>query len=203
MARARDDLIDTVTDAITRSFRPAFIIAAALAALAAIPALLVVGRGPASRTQWSTSPRQQMSIAGIGAIAIVAIGLVAFEMARSADTGEFVAEDPCTAAPDPFPGGGLDASIQRIALSTINGAACELGTTRERLVLSLDPKSTYDDVSWDRDTMETALRSGAHRAIDDANDRNTIPGPAAAVLGFVVDRAPIGWLVERIPIPGS
>ena len=38
IARARDDLMDTVTDAMTRSFRPAFALAAALAALAAVPA---------------------------------------------------------------------------------------------------------------------------------------------------------------------
>ena len=44
MAGARDDLMDTVTDAVTRSFRPAFIIAAALAALAADPG--VVRRSP-------------------------------------------------------------------------------------------------------------------------------------------------------------
>jgi len=100
-------------------------------------------------------------------------------------------------------GSGLDASVQRIALSTLNGAACELGTTRERLVLSLDPHAPFHDVTWDRKTMEKALRSGAHRAIDDANDRDTIPGWAAAALGFVVDRAPIDWLVDRIPIPGA
>jgi hypothetical protein len=202
MARARDDLTDTISDAITRSFRPAFAIAAALAALSAFPALVVAGRRrppPGGR-----SPLRRMpSIIGISAVGFVALGLVAFEMRDGARTGEFVAEDPCTAAPDPFPGSGLDASIQRIALSTLNGAACELHTTRERLVLSLDPNSSFDDVSWDRATMEAALRSGAHRAIDDANDRNTIPGWAAAALGFVVDRAPVGWLVERVPIPGS
>jgi MFS family permease len=202
MARARDDLTDTISDAITRSFRPAFALAAALAALAALPALLVVGRRPTPHGRWVES-RRMSSVIGIGAIGVVALGLIAFEMRDGANTGEFVAEDPCTAAPDPFPGHGLDASIQRIALSTVNGAACELGTTRERLVLALDPNSSFDDVSWDRDTMETALRAGAHRAIDDANDRNTIPGWAAAALGFVVDRAPIGWLVERLPIPGS
>jgi hypothetical protein len=125
------------------------------------------------------------------------------ELAQGArHAGEFVAEDPCTAPADPYPGDGVDAAIQRIALSTLNGAACELGTTRERLILSLDEGSGFDDVDWDRDTMEQALRTGAARAIDDANDRDAIPGWVAAALEFVVDRAPIGWLVERIPIPG-
>ena len=113
-----------------------------------------------------------------------------------------MAEDPCTRRPTRTRATGSTALVQRIALSALNGAACELGTTRERLVLSLDPDSGYDDVTWDEETLETALRAGAHRAIDDANDRDAIPGWVAAALGFAVDRAPIGWLVEAIPIPG-
>ncbi|HEY5877197.1 MAG TPA: MFS transporter, partial [Ilumatobacteraceae bacterium] len=53
LAGARDDLMDTVTDAVTRSFRPAFMIAAALAALTAIPAWFVARRRPPPAPQWS------------------------------------------------------------------------------------------------------------------------------------------------------
>jgi hypothetical protein len=202
MARARDDLMNTVTDAVTRSFRPAFAIAAVLAALAALPAAVVARRRPGTDVAGSAR-RRTWSTAGIGIVAVVGFVAVASQVVGGADTGEFVAEDPCLAEPDQFPGDGLDASIQRIALSALNGAACELGTTRERLVLSLNPNSSFDDVNWDRETMEEALRNGAHRAIDDANDRDAIPGWLAAALGFIVDRAPVGWLVERLPIPGG
>ena len=92
--------------------------------------------------------------------------------------------------------------MQRIALSTLNGAACELGTTRERLVLSLDGNSGYRDVQWDDATLEKAMRSGADRAIDDADDRGTIPGFVASILHFAVEHAPLGWLTERIDLPG-
>ncbi len=117
--------------------------------------------------------------------------------------GQFVAVDACTAPPDTYEGKGLDAVVQRIALSALNGAACDLGTTRERLVLSLDSNSGYNDVSWDKATAEDALRKGAKRAIDDADDRNSIPGWAATVLKFAVDHAPIGWLVQKLPLPGG
>lgn len=201
MARARDDLMDTVTDAVTRSFRPAFWIAALLAVLAAVPALVVVGRSR-RRVSASSAARQRASTTGLGLIGLVAVGLVVVELgAGGRDVGEFTAEDPCTAAPDPYPGDGIDASVQRIALSALNGAACELETTRERLVLSLDPDSGYADVTWDDETLEEALRVGAHRSIDDANDRDAIPGWAAAALGFLVDRAPVGWFVDRIDLP--
>ncbi len=201
MARARDALMDAVTDAVTRSFRPAFAIAAVLAALSAIPAVVVARRRRGESTGWSPSRRRSASV-GIAALAVAAVAVVAVSAVAGRDTGEFVADDPCTAEPDQFPGDGYDASVQRIALSAINGAACELGTTRERLVLSIDPNSSFDDVTWDRSTLETALREGGLRAIDDANDRDAIPGWVAASLEFVVERAPIGWLVERVPIPG-
>ena len=191
--------MDTVTDAVTRAFRPAFVIAAVLAALAAIAALVIAAESPHGRRRRSRASTW-WSAAGIGALGLVAAGLIVVELRHGAsDTGEFVAQDPCTAPPDGYPGDGIDASVQRIALSALNGAACELGTTRERLVLSLDESSGYDDVEWDQATAEHALKVGAHRAIDDANDRDAIPGWVAAVLGFAVDRAPIGWLVDRIP----
>ena len=203
MARARDTLLDTVTDAVTRSFRPAFGIAAAARRARRHPDRLVVGRSPHASHGSGRRRRRRTSAIGIGALAVAAVGLLAVEVGAGArSVGEFTAEDPCTAGPDPYPGDGLDGAVQRIALSTLNGAACELHTTRERLVLSLDENSGYDDVQWDKATLEKALKVGAHRAIDDANDRDSIPGWVAAALGFLVDRAPIGWLVDKIPIGG-
>ncbi len=206
MGRARDALMDTVTDAMTRSFRPAFVLAAGLAVLAAIPGGLVAAWSRRARVYAadSTSRRETRAAALVAALGLVGLGVVAAELAAGArDVGEFTAEDPCTAPPDPYPGDGLDAAVQRIALSALNGAACELGTTRERLVLSIDPDSGYDDVTWDQETAEAALRVGARRAVDDADERDSIPGWVAAILRFAVDRAPIGWLVEQLPIPGG
>ena len=201
MARARDGLMDAVTDAVTRSFRPAFGVAAALATLSALPALAVALGG--SRVREASGGRRTLATVGIGALGLAVFALFAAQLAAGArDVGEYVAEDPCTASPDTYPGDGIDGAVQGIALSALNGAACELGTTRERLVLSIDPESGYADVTWDDDTAEEALRVGAHRAIDDANDRDSIPGWVAAILGFAADRAPIGWLVEQLPIPG-
>ena len=82
MARARDELMDTVTDAVTRSFRPAFGIAAALAALAGVPALLVaLGDGRAGRTP---SRRRELSAAGVGALGLVGLALLGAELAAGA-----------------------------------------------------------------------------------------------------------------------
>jgi hypothetical protein len=131
-------------------------------------------------------------------------GLVALELSAGArDLGERTYIDPCAATADPYPGeSGLDATLQRIVLGTLNGAACELGVSREVLVLSLEPASGFaDDVTWDQETLERALREGALRAIDDANDRNTLPGFVASILEVVVTRAPLDWLLGLVDLP--
>jgi hypothetical protein len=83
-------------------------------------------------------------------------------------------------------------------LSGLNGAACDLGTTREALVLSLAPNSGFAEVHWDRPTAERALRSGFNRSIDDAVKRGSLPGWGAAVLRVIVDRAPLDLLLKAI-----
>src|SRR3954468_12427629 len=80
--------------------------------------------------------------------------------ARQYGTREYV--DPCHAPADPYPQGkGIDGTLQRISLSAIDGGACRLGTSREELLLSLEPTSGFGGkVRWTRATLEDALRAG-------------------------------------------
>lgn len=202
LARARDDLQTVIADAMTRAFRPAFVVAALLALAALIPSLIVAA-GERDVVAGARKRRARAASFGVAVAALAGLGLLAGSfVAGAADVGAVAEQDPCTAPPDPHPGSGWDAAVQRIGLSTLNGAACELGTTRERLVLSLDGNSGYRDVQWDDATLEKAMRSGADRAIDDADDRGTIPGFVASILHFAVEHAPLGWLTERIDLPG-
>jgi hypothetical protein len=95
-----------------------------------------------------------------------------------------------------FPGEGLDPAIQRVALSGLSGAACELDTTREELVLSFVPEAGGPPIEWDRPTIERAVRAGLEQAIDDAARRNSIGGVTAFVLRQIAARAPIDWLIS-------
>lgn len=140
------------------------------------------------------------------AVALCAGAAVLLVVERSAGAGDYGAPtnvSPCSAPADPFPGGGFDATLQRIALSGLNGAACDLGTTREALLLSLAPRAGVDDVRWDRPTVERALRKGLERAIDDAVERGTLPGWGAAPLRLLVRKAPVDWLLDRLGVPGA
>jgi hypothetical protein len=89
---------------------------------------------------------------------------------------------------------GLDATVQRIVLDGLDGAACRLHTTREELVLSLDPQTGTR--RWDRPTIERAVRAGLLRAVDDAERRGDIPGFLAPLVRGLVERAPLDQLIR-------
>jgi hypothetical protein len=103
--------------------------------------------------------------------------------------------NPCAARPA-FPGEGFDAVLQRIVLDGLDGAACELGTTREELVLSLSPTSGVEPIPWDDETIEAAVRAGLLEAIGDAEERGSLNALVAFALRQLVQRAPVQWLVD-------
>jgi hypothetical protein len=219
--RAADDLVRRLEEVLTRAFRRVFLIAAALALAAIVPAVIAsrlavsrlaaepTGGEPATAAAergWRRRPP-----AWVGATALVVIValagslLVAASRAGARDMGEVVESDPCAASPDPYSGDGLDPTIQRIALGALNGAACELGVSRERLVLSLADVPGIGTVPLDRDALSSALEAGLLRAIDDADDRGSVPGFVATVMRFAARNAPVEWIVdgfdldERVP----
>ena len=129
------------------------------------------------------------------ALFVGAAVLIGVELARgAADAGELAVHDPCEPR-EAFPGEGFDATLQRIVLDGLDGAACELGTTREELVLSLSPASGVE-IEWDDETIEEALRAGLLEAITDAEERGSLNAIAAVVLREVVERAPVQWLID-------
>jgi hypothetical protein len=99
--------------------------------------------------------------------------------------------DPCR--PRAGRSGGIDATIQRIVLDGLDGAACRLHTTREELVLSLEGNAPR---RWDEHTIEVALRGGLLRALDEAEQRGDVPGFLAPLLRRFVESAPLDTLIR-------
>jgi predicted MFS family arabinose efflux permease len=198
--RASAELVRRLEDVLTRSFRRVFLVAASLALLAAVPAMaaavtVAAPRSPARRPAW-------IGAAALGAVVAAAGGLVVAEArAGAGDIGEVVEADPCAASADPYSGDGLDPTLQRIALGALNGAACDLGVSRERLVLSLADVPGSGSVSLDRDAIESALEASLLRSIDDADERGSLPGLVATFLRFAARNAPIGWIVDGLDLP--
>lgn len=131
----------------------------------------------------------------VAALLAAAAVLLAVELGMGAwGFGEVKTVNPCTAH-TPSLGSGFDATLQRIILDGLNGAACQLHTSREKLVLSLSP-SSGQHVDWSPDTIQRAIRSGLVHAIDEAQHRGDVPGVIASVLRIGAEHAPVKFLVE-------
>ena len=153
--------------------------------------------------------RRTQGYLGLSVVAATAVTLIAVELSQGALAyGESASRDPCTARTS-YPGEDIDATLQRIVLRGLNGAACELGASREELVLSFDRRIGPEEIEWDRRTIERAVRSGLLRAVDEARDAGEIGGATARILTEVIERAPLDLLIggglaiadllERVP----
>ena len=121
---------------------------------------------------------------------VAAALLVGVEFALgAAHTGEVQLADPCK--PRAFRGG----VVQRIVLNGLDGAACKLHVSREELVLSLDGDSPFDR-SWNKQTIEVAVRAGLLRAVDDAEQRGEIPHLLAVPVRELIRTAPLDKLIS-------
>jgi hypothetical protein len=137
-----------------------------------------------------------IATATLVALLVAGAVLIGVQLANgAADAGALAIEDPCGERPA-FPGEGFDAVLQRIVLDGIDGAACELGTTREELVLSFSPSSGVEPIPWDDETIEAALRAGLLGSIEDAEQRGSLNGLVAFALRQLVERAPVQWLID-------
>jgi hypothetical protein len=128
------------------------------------------------------------------ALLLAGVALVAIELGMGAlsEPSPKIA-DPCQ--PREGRSGGFDATVQRIVLDGLDGAACRLHTTREELVLSIGG-SELAPRRWDEHTIEVALRAGLVHAVDQAEHRGDVPGFLAPALRGLVQRLPLEQLIR-------
>lgn len=130
----------------------------------------------------------------LAALLASGVALVGVELGKSAlSEPPPKLADPCV--PRHGRTSGIDATIQRIVLDGLDGAACRLHTTREELVLSLGGGGAGVPRRWDQHTIEVALRAGLLRSVDEAERRGDVPGFVAPILRRLVERAPLGKLI--------
>jgi hypothetical protein len=109
--------------------------------------------------------------------------------------------DPCATrawrSPD-----GVQETVEQIALSGLDGAACELGSSREELVLALRDESALDAFATEhevtRDDAEQAVESGLKRAVDDAEAAGALPGFVATIARGTLSAVPPWLLLEAL-----
>ncbi len=120
-------LDDVVTDAVRSAFRTTFIVTAALALIAAL-VLLWGALAPAGAVA-----RPAVAAAAIAAVLTAAGYGVAF---ADSERETVAIGDPCEDRDLPE-SGGITGELQEISLAALDRAACELGASREELLLAL------------------------------------------------------------------
>lgn len=109
--------------------------------------------------------------------------------------------DPCAprdwTAPE-----GVEEIAQQLLLSALDGAACDLGVSRETLAAALaseDSRRAFAaEQGIDDAELETAVRAGIVRAIDDAEEADAISPLVADGLRAVATRVPVDEAIGLI-----
>ena len=98
---------------------------------------------------------------------------------------------------------GLSEVAEQIVLSALDGAACELGTSREEVVLAFDSRDELErfarEHGIDDEELEELVRSGLLRAIDDAERADALSMALADRLRGVVRSIPVRSLLGLLP----
>ena len=105
--------------------------------------------------------------------------------------------EPRTPAAEPE---GTDEVVQQLAISALDGAACELRVTREDLLAALaDPERRelfLDENRISDAALEAAVRAGLDRAYDDAVAAGRLDGLDAVLIGEAIELVPVSVLVD-------
>jgi hypothetical protein len=110
-------------------------------------------------------------------------------------------QDPCKQRPWRNPE-GIEQIVEQFSFSALDGAACELGVTRERLARALATPGSRERFMQrygiDDAELARALRAGLVRAVDDAEAAGVLSPLLAAPLRDAVRRIPIDQAIELI-----
>jgi hypothetical protein len=114
--------------------------------------------------------------------------------------------DPC-ATRDWRQPQGLAEVGEQIVLSGLDGAACELGVSREEMVLALANSDSRQQFARDHgisdQRLEALVRDGLMRAIDDAVTADALNPTIADILRGLVRSIPVDELVDLLEqLPG-
>ena len=92
--------------------------------------------------------------------------------------------------------------FEGIALSALDGAACELHVSREELTLALADEQATENFAAahdiDSEAIDDAVRAGLERAVDDAAAAGKIDGLQETILRQIARYAPVGPAIDGL-----
>ena len=136
-----------------------------------------------------------VAVAAVAAVVVpyLALGGASFEPAPVAD--------PCRKREWRDPG-DLGAVLEQVVLSALDGAACELGVSREELVLAVRDEESLEAFAEEhglsRADAERLVQDGLERAIDDAEEADALPGLVASLLRRAAQNLSPWLLLEAV-----
>jgi hypothetical protein len=109
--------------------------------------------------------------------------------------------DPCQ--PRPWKAqGGVSGVAAQLALSATDGAACRLHVSREELVLAFATRADLEAFGaahhLSSSEIESAMRDGLQRAVNDAERAKAIGALTAFLLGQAAQRLPLDGLLRAL-----
>jgi len=97
---------------------------------------------------------------------------------------------------------GFEAVAEQIVLSAVDGAACQLHVSREDMVLALATHDRREQFVREHHItnagLESLVRTGLKRSIDDAQNAGALNATLAGVLRGVVGNLPIDELLDLL-----
>ena len=137
----------------------------------------------------------------------VSLGVVGgYLLAGGASYKPLSVADPCQPrSPEVLAQRGV---FEGIVLSGLDGAACELGVSREELATAFADEATLagfaqaNGLSPER--IEEAVRAGLVRAVDDAQSQGRLPGAVASIARGLAENAPVTEVISLFEaLPGD
>jgi hypothetical protein len=139
----------------------------------------------------------------IAAALVLSLALVGIYAAAGGASYEPVqVRNPCDPRPPTENSGGLEGLAERFTLSALDGAACQLGVSRERLARALATKENRERFTKrygiDDEKLTKAIRAGLVRAVDDAEDNGELSPILAAPIRATVQNVPLEQGIELV-----
>lgn len=138
----------------------------------------------------------------VGLAIVVSLALVGTYLAAGgAEYAPAKTQDPCKQREWRNPK-GLEEIAQQFSLSALDGAACELGVTREALAQALATTESREEFTERYDVSEAelarAVRAGLLRAVDDAERAGALSPLLAGPLRATLRSIPLDQAIELI-----
>lgn len=137
----------------------------------------------------------------------VSLGVIlAYLLAGGASYKPLEAADPCE--PRSLEVLAERGTLEAIALSALDGAACELQVSREELLAALADDAALQEFSSEHSVEEAevdaAVRAGLVRAVDDAERAGLISASVASVARGLAESAPVPVVIDLFQaLPGN